>query len=245
MRLLGVLPRVKHPVEALDDPTSPLSEAHYSLRASLEQACGGAACKSILFTSSGEGEGKSTAAYGVARNFALSGRRVLLIDADMRRPSIHRYFHIEPAVGLSTILAGLSNARAAIVETNVPGLSIMPSGPIPPSAAALLSGGQFGGMMKSLGKSFDTVIIDAPPVFGLADSPRLAAAVTSTVFIVEAERAKIANARAALRRLLEAKANVVGAVLTKFDVRRASGSSSNLYVYEYGSNEPREQLTAA
>jgi succinoglycan biosynthesis transport protein ExoP len=100
-------------------------------------------------------------------------------------------------------------------------------------------------MLKGLTRSFDTVIIDAPPVFGLADSPRLAAAANSTVFIVEAERAKIANARAALRRLVEANANVIGAVLTKFDVRRASGSSGNLYVYEYRSNEPREQLTAA
>ncbi|MEO6256508.1 MAG: polysaccharide biosynthesis tyrosine autokinase [Sphingomicrobium sp.] len=243
--LLGVLPRVKVPVDALEDPGSPLSEAHYSLRGSLEQSSSRANLRTMLFTSSGEGEGKTTAAYGVARDFANSGKRVLLIDADMRKPSVHQYFNVYSTLGLSTVLAGQSTTAEAMIETAVPGLTIMPSGPIPTSAAALLSGKQFADMLKEAGKAFDIVVIDGPPVLGLADTPRLAAVARSTVFIVEANRAQIANVGAALRRLSHANANVIGAVLTKFDVRRSTGAGSHVYVYGHGrQNEPR-RLEAA
>jgi len=243
--LLGVLPRVKAPVDALEDPGSPLSEAHYSLRGSLEHSSGRANLRTMLFTSSGEGEGKTTAAYGVARDFANSGKRVLLIDADMRKPSVHQYFNVYSTLGLSSVLADQCTSAEAMIETAVPGLSIMPSGPIPVSAAALLSGRQFGDMLKEVSKTFDIVVIDGPPVFGLADTPRLAAVARSTVFIVEANRAQIANVSAALRRLAHANANVIGAVLTKFDVRRSTGSGAHVYVYGYPrQNEPR-QLEAA
>jgi capsular exopolysaccharide synthesis family protein len=242
--LLGVLPLVKRPIQALEDEGSPLSEAHHSLRTTLELGCTRAGLKTILFTSSTEGEGKSAAAYGMARTFALGGKRVLLLDADMRKPSVHRHFGVEGDVGLSTILAGRCDAGDAIVETSLPGLWILPAGPIPQSAAALLSGKQFGSMIGQLATTFDVMVIDGPPVFGLADSPRLAAAAASTILIVEANRAKIANVRMALRRLAEARATVIGAVLTKFDVRRASGEGANLYVYGYGKSHAGE-LTAA
>ncbi|MEO8175170.1 MAG: polysaccharide biosynthesis tyrosine autokinase [Sphingomicrobium sp.] len=243
--LLGVLPRAKVPVDALEDPGSPLSEAHYSLRGSLEQSSSRANLRTMLFTSSGEGEGKTTAAYGVARDFANSGKRVLLIDADMRKPSVHQYFNVYSTLGLSTVLAGQSTSAEAMIETAVPGLTIMPSGPIPTSAAALLSGKQFGDMLKEAGKAFDIVVIDGPPVLGLADTPRLASVARSTVFIVEANRAQMANVSAALRRLAHANANVIGAVLTKFDVRRSTGAGSHVYVYGHGrQNEPR-RLEAA
>lgn len=243
--LLGVLPRVKVPVDALEDPGSPLSEAHYSLRGSIEQSSGRANLRTMLFTSSGEGEGKTTAAYGVARDFASSGKRVLLIDADMRKPSVHQYFNVYTARGLSTVLAGECTSTEAMVETGVPGLAIMPSGPIPASAAALLSGRQFGDMLKEVGKTFDIVIIDGPPVLGLADTPRLASVARSTVFIVEANRAQVANVGAALRRLAHANANVIGAVLTKFDVRRSTGAGAHVYVYGHGRSDELRRLEAA
>ena len=242
--LLGVLPRVKAPVDALEDPGSPLSEAHYSLRGALELSLGRSKLRTMLFTSSSEGEGKTTAAYGVARDFAMSGKRVLLMDADMRKPSVHQYFNVHSGVGLSSVLNEFCSSTEAIIETAVPGLWIMPSGPIPSSAAALLSGRQFGALLKDVSKIFDIVVIDGPPVFGLADTPRLAAAARSTVFVVEANRARMANVSAALRRLAPAQANVIGAVLTKFDVRRAAGSGAHVYVYGYPRNEPK-QLEAA
>ena len=193
---------------------SPLSEAHYSLRGALECPWAGPKLQTILFTSSSEGEGKTTAAYGVARDFAMGGKRVLLMDADMRKPSVHQYFNVHSGVGLSSVLNEFCSSTEAIIETAVPGLWIMPSGPIPSSAAALLSGRQFGALLKDVSKIFDIVVIDGPPVFGLADTPRLAAAARSTVFVVEANRAgwrtsaRLAQARAGAT-------NVIGAILTK------------------------------
>jgi succinoglycan biosynthesis transport protein ExoP len=233
LRVLGVLPRVKHPAEALLDPRSPLSEAHYALRGSLEGTSTKGLPKVIAFTSSREGEGKTTAAVGVARDFALSGRRTLLIDGDMRKPSVHNYVDATSALGLSTVLADLSTPEAAIARTSTPGLSVMLAGPSPASPAALLSGKQLKQLLTYLSKQYDVIIFDAPPVFGLADAPRIAAAAQRTVFVVEAGRAKIGDVRGAIHRLMESRAKFAGIVLTKFDVNR-SGSPSTLYLYEYG-----------
>lgn len=239
LRVLGVLPRVKHPAEALLDPRSPLSEAHYALRGSLEGTSTKGLPKAVAFTSSREGEGKTTAAVGVARDFALSGRRTLLIDGDMRKPSVYKYVDATSALGLSTVLADLSTPEAAIVRTSTPGLSVMLAGPAPSSPAALLSGKQLKQLLNYLSKQYDVIIFDAPPVFGLADAPRIAAAVHRTVFVVEAGRAKIGDVRGAIHRLAEARAKFAGIVLTKFDVSR-SGSASNLYLYEYGERRTKQ-----
>ncbi|MBV9526784.1 polysaccharide biosynthesis tyrosine autokinase [Sphingomonas sp.] len=241
LRVLGVLPRVKHPAEALLDPRSPLSEAHYALRGSLEGTSTKGLPKAIAFTSSREAEGKTTAAVGVARDFALSGRRTLIIDGDMRKPSVHKYVDGTSALGLSTVLADLSTPEAAIARTSTPGLSVMFAGPSPASPAALLSGRQLKQLLNYLSKQYDVIIFDAPPVFGLADAPRIAAAVQRTVFVVEAGRAKIGDVRGAIHRLMESRAKFAGIVLTKFDVSR-SGSASNLYLYEYGERRRTPRL---
>jgi succinoglycan biosynthesis transport protein ExoP len=239
LRVLGVLPRVKHPAEALLDPRSPLSEAHYALRGSLEGTSTKGLPKVIAFTSSREAEGKTTAAVGVARDFALSGRRTLLIDGDMRKPSVHNYVDATSALGLSTVLADLSTPEAAIARTSTPGLSVMLAGPSPASPAALLSGRQLKQLLAYLSKQYDVIIFDSPPVFGLADAPRIAAAAQRTVFVVEANRAKIGDVRGAIHRLMESRAKFAGIVLTKFDANR-SGSSSNLYLYDYGERRTKQ-----
>lgn len=242
LRVLGVLPKVKNPAEALADPSSPLSEAHYSLRASLEGISPRAS--SILFTSSTMGEGKSTAAYGVARDFAMSGKRTLLIDGDMRKPTLHDHVGMDSPLGLSTVLADLCSDEAAILQTYTPELSVMLAGPMPPSPAALLSNGAFNALIKRLSRRFKIIVIDAPPIMGLADTPRMAAAARQTVLVVEAGRASLPNVRGALQRLVDARANVVGAVLTKFSMNR-SASQSQMYVYHYPSDPGRPQLDVA
>jgi capsular exopolysaccharide synthesis family protein len=242
LRVLGVLPRVKNPAEALADPSSPLSEAHYSLRASLEGIS--PRPSSLLFTSSTVGEGKSTAAFGVARDFALSGKPTLLIDGDMRKPTLHHHVGMDSPLGLSTVLADLCTDEAATLRTDIPDLSVILAGPMPPSPAALLSNGAFNAMIKRLSRRYKIIIIDAPPIMGLADTPRMAAAARQTVLVVESDRASLPNVRGALQRLLDARANVVGAVLTKFSMHR-SASQSQMYVYHYPSDAGRPQLDVA
>ena len=119
---------------------------------------------------------------------------------------------------------------------------MMLAGPMPASPAALLSGTRFKALLKHLSQKFEVIIIDAPPVYGLADSPRMAASVKQTVLVLESDRAKRTEVRAALRRLVEARARVAGAVLTKFDLTK---SRTNLYVYEYRGQRQRAQLEAA
>ena len=140
------------------------------------------------------------------------------------------------------MLVELCTPHEATLQTDIPQLSVMLAGPMPPSPAALLSDSRFETLLDHLSERFDVVVIDAPPVYGLADSPRMAAAVDHTVLIVESDRARLPDVRGALRRLVEAGANVSGAVLTKFDLSR---SRSNLYVYSYAGQEqrPRLQLT--
>ena len=110
--------------------------------------------------------------------------------------------------------------------------------------AALLSNGAFNAMIKRLSRRFKIIIIDAPPIMGLADTPRMAAAARQTVLVVESDRASLPNVRGALQRLLDARANVVGAVLTKFSLN-SSSSQSQMYVYHYPSEPGRPQLDVA
>src|SRR3712207_6014104 len=147
----------------------------------------------------------------------------------MRKPTLQDYVDADSPLGLSTVLADLCTAEAATLHTPIHNLSVMLAGPMPASPAALLSSNAFKGLLKHLSRRFKVIIIDGPPVLGLADSPRMAAAARQTVFIVESERASVTDVRAALQRLVEAGAKVVGAVLTKFDLAR-SGSRANLYV---------------
>jgi capsular exopolysaccharide synthesis family protein len=244
LRLLGVLPRVRNPLKALANPGSLLSEAHYSLRASLETIASTEGARTIAFTSSREGEGKTSAAFGVARDFAQAGKNVLLVDGDMRKPSIQHYTDARSSWGLSTVLAGSCAPEAATVKTSIPGLWAMPAGPMPESPAALLSGPELETMLKQLSTSFDVVIVDAPPVFGLADAPRIAAAANSTVFVVETDRARLPQVRGALVRLSETDANIAGILLTKFN-RGSSGSQTDTYIYTYPHQRAPQALEPA
>ena len=163
---------------------------------------------------------------------ARGGRKVVLVDGDMRSPSLHHLLHLHNERGLSNFLAGDDNLPALHQATDTPNLSVMPAGPPPPSAAELLSSDRLDALLPSLQKHFEHVIIDAPPVMGLADAPLLSAHVEGVVFVLESHSTKITPARVAVGRLRSAHANIIGAVLTKFEARRASYGYS--YGYGYG-----------
>jgi capsular exopolysaccharide synthesis family protein len=195
---------------------------------------------SLLLTSSRPSEGKSTSAYAIARDLANSGKRVLLIDADLRKPSLHQVMNLENKVGLSNVLAR-QKGLDAIQLTSIDNLFILPSGPLPPNPAQLLAGTNFAELIAKLRPIFDVVVIDGPPVLGLADAPRLADMVDGTLFVVEANSAHYGHAKAALKRLNQGKTNILGVILTKFDSRKAGyGSEYNYYYYEYGGDEQKK-----
>jgi capsular exopolysaccharide synthesis family protein len=234
--LLGTVPRVKRetPLEAFDNPRSPLVEAYLAIEAALELSTVRGTPKSIAVTSTRPREGKSITALALAQSLARAKRKVVLIDADLRAPSVHRYFGLEnDGAGVSNFLAGSDDVAAMLRSTSYEGLSVVTAGPHPPNAADLLTGSRLGELIGRLQESFDHVIVDSCPVIGLADAPLVAAAVEGVIYVVEARAVQAGAARRALQRLETAQANVVGIVLTKFEPRHAHLGYGYGYGFEY------------
>lgn len=237
--LLGTVPRIgkrSSPMAELLNPRSALSEAYHAIRASIELSSGDGAPTTLLVTSSRESEGKSTTALALALDFAASGKQVVLIDADLRHPSLHATLNLPNMAGLSNLLAQQRNVDDVIQKTDIAGFNFLPAGPLPPNPALLLARKHFATLLATLADRYDQIVIDSPPVLGLADATQLSAVAHGTIFVIEANRRHGGYAKLALRRLTSARANLVGAVLTKFDPRRLGyGPDYNATYYGYGS----------
>lgn len=237
--LLGTTPLMDDiEADAMEDTQSDLNEAYYSIRAAIDYATEGNRHKIIQVTSGQPNEGKSTTALALARDFARIGRHVLLIDADLRNPNLHRLIREKNKSGLVDVLMNRISMEEAIKPVGTDGLYAMTLGPIPPNPVQILSGNLVGDLLDKLRESYDLVLIDSGPVMGLADAPLLSRLADFTVLIVEAGRAHYGQARTAIRRLNETGANIAGIVMTKFDFRDAGYSYDYHYsYYAYGSGE--------
>lgn len=228
---LGIIPKVA--VGATDaelaNPRSHTSEAYRSLCTALQLATESGLPKTLLVSSAGPGEGKSTTALTVARHFANVGLKVLLVDADMRKPTLHLRLGLENSSGLSNYLTGGCEPPEVLQQTDTPNLAFMASGPIPPNAADLIGTSRLLSLLSVGLEVFDLIVVDSPPVMGLADAPLLASAVAATIFIVGAGQVRTKLIRAAVRRLQVSRATLIGTVITRFDMRHSYG-----YDYGYG-----------
>jgi capsular exopolysaccharide synthesis family protein len=233
--LLGVIPMVRdgEPAEALADPKSPISEAYNSLRGSLSYSTAEGLPHLLMITSAEPAEGKTTTSFAIARSFALAGKRVVLIDADLRRPSVHRLAGASNRKGLSSLLTGQETMEGVVIPSGQDNLSLVPSGPLPASPTELLGSPRMAALLEQFGQSFELVVIDSPPVLGLADSPVLSALADGVVMVIEAERGRRGMVKTSLRRLRGMHPVILGAVFTKFDSRRSASGSSAYYSYEY------------
>jgi len=246
--LLGIIPLVRKKdnlIELTDEPHSAMAEAYRSLRTALQFSTVDGVPKSMLVTCSRAGEGKSTTAVTLAKNFSQLGMRVLLVDADLRKPTLHKYFEIDPSVGLTNFLTGTDIPPGALQNTSLPGLTLMASGPLPPNPAELLASPKMLSLLTIAGQEYDLLIIDGPPVAGLADAPLLASMIVGTLMVIDAKKTRKGAVKAALKRLYFARAHVVGAVINKLD--HASASYGYGYEYGYGDNayygqEPKEKI---
>jgi capsular exopolysaccharide synthesis family protein len=220
--------------EAVADPHSALSEAFRSVRTALQFSTDGGVPKSLVVTSSHPSEGKSTASLALARNFAQLSLRVLLIDADLRKPSLHKALGCDNSVGLSNYLAGGDTTSSVFRKTSTPGLMFMASGPLPPNPAELLSGPKLLSLLTFAHQKFDLIILDGPPVMGLADALLLASAAAGTLMIVGACDTPRDVVTRALKRLHFARARMVGTLLSKFDAKKVGFGYGYGYGYGYG-----------
>lgn len=242
--VLGVIPLLdkgQTTAAALADQRSGFSEAYYSLRTALQFSTPDGAPGSLLITSARPAEGKSTTAYAIALSLARVGRRVLLIDGDLRNPSMHRVVGVDNERGMSNLLSGSSDLASVVHRTALENMFFIPCGPLPPNPAELWGGDRLHQILTEARSSFDHVVIDGPPVLGFADSPLLAATVGGVVFVVESRGTRRGQARGALRRLKVGRANLLGAVLTKFSAKTTSyGGYDYAYDYHYGA-EPADR----
>ena len=247
--LLGAIPILEKglsPNEALADPRSAVSEAYYSVRTALQFSTNEGVPPNLLITSARPSEGKSTTAMALAQNFARLGLRTLLIDSDLRNPSLHKALGRHNSSGLSNLLTGSQGLAEVVQATDNPNLSFIACGPLPPNPAELLAGNRAKQLIQQVGEQFDQVIIDGPPVMGLADAPLLASVAAGTVVVIAAGSTRRGLARAALKRLHLSHARVLGAVLTKFNARRTpygygyGYGSSYAYAYDYGAKPEPE-----
>jgi capsular exopolysaccharide synthesis family protein len=220
--------------EALGNPRSPASEAYHTLRTALELSTSAGVPKTLLFTSGQQGEGKSTSAMTVATDFAKGGRRVLLVDADMRRPSLHRRLDRFNETGLSSVLANQESFAKVVQEiSGSPNLFFISSGPLPPSPAELLSGPMLRAFLDQATAAYDLVVIDGPPVLALADASILASQAAGTVMVIEADRSRVQQVRSSIDRLRAGGARLIGTVFSKFDARHMGYEYDYRYNYEY------------
>ena len=238
---LGVVPKLPKqttPQAALDDVRSAFSEAYRSIRTALQFSTEAGIPSVLAVTSTVPGEGKTTTAVTLARNFVLLGKRVLLIDADLRNPSVHKLLRLDNEKGLSNCLAGAAKPGEAIQLVDDGQLSVLSAGPLPPSPAELLAGARMVSLLTQAVERYDHIIIDSPPVVGLADAPIISNLSRGTLLVVESGRARVGAVQASVKRLLAARARLLGVVLTKYDVRTAGyGYGSYNYVsYDYYSH---------
>ncbi len=222
--------------ESIQDPLSAAAEAFRSLRTSLQFSTSSGTPKVLLVTSSQPGEGKSSTSVGLAVTFTQLGMQVLLIDADLRKASLHGVFAVDNGAGLSNVLTGAQDAAQVVHEKVINGLTLMTSGPLPPNPAELIAGPQFASLLATAREKFDLVIIDGPPVMGLADAPLLGSLVDGTLVVVDSSATRRRVVRAALRRLHFSRTRTLGVLLNKFDSKKAGHSYGYGYGYGYGDN---------
>lgn len=249
--VLGVVPLVKGAVaagnelvlEQLKDARSGFAEAYRSLRTAMQFSTAEGMPRSLMVTSASMGEGKSTTALALAVNIAQGGSRVLLIDADLRKASMHRKLGIDNSRGLTNFLAGDVKPFEITQTTSFSGLYVIPSGPLPPNPAELLGSAKMAALLDLAKEKFDCVVVDGPPVLGLADAPLLGSMTDATALVVEAASTKREFLTGALKRLRSTRTHVIGGILTKVEARGGAGYY-NSYYYQYGGEpEPGRQAT--
>ncbi|MEP3225153.1 MAG: polysaccharide biosynthesis tyrosine autokinase [Parasphingorhabdus sp.] len=233
---LGSIPDLEKEdiLESLQDKKSIIWEAYLSIRTSLTFLTDHGVPRSFLLTSTRPNEGKSTSAFALAAVLASTKKRILLIDGDMRNPSLHKMLGNANICGLSNYLAGEDDLDKVIERTSSFGFDTISAGPIPPNAAELLSSSRMRDLIEKLADSYDTVIIDAPPVLGLADIPLLADSVEGVIYTIEAGGVKLRGIQSAIQRVRSSHAHIFGGFVTKVPSESSGYGYGYAYQYSYG-----------
>lgn len=209
------------------DPKSPISEQYRTIRTNIQFSSVDKDVHSMLVTSSGPGEGKSTTAANMAVVFAQQGKKVLFIDADLRKPTVHYTFNLTNTFGLTNVLTKQAELKDTVASTDEKNLYVLPSGPIPPNPAELLGSKAMDELMETLKNQYDIVLFDTPPLLAVTDAQILANRCDGTVLVVSSGKTEIEQATKAKEMLVAVNATILGTVLNN------KKANENLYYY-YG-----------
>ncbi|MDT2712456.1 CpsD/CapB family tyrosine-protein kinase [Enterococcus dongliensis] len=214
----------------LIDPSSPVAEQYRTIRTNIQFASSAdKPIKTIVVTSSGPGEGKSTTAANLAVVFANSGQRVLLVDADMRKPTVYKSFHLSNAIGLSTVLSTIQSISEAAQKTEINNLSILTSGPKPPNPSELLGSARMDQFLAEARNLYDIIIFDMPPVVAVTDAQIMASKADGTILVVRENVSRKESLTKAKGLLHMVQAKVLGVVYNCAENAKDQG-----YYYYYG-----------
>lgn len=211
------------------NPKSPISEGYRMLRTNIEFSTINQKLQIIMVTSSKPSEGKSTTCANMAVAFAQANKKVLLIDADLRKPSQHHIFGKSNRTGLTTALFNQLKLEDIIQFTGTENLSIIQAGPTPPNPSELLSSDQMAGLLKTARERYDVIIIDTPPIMSVTDAQIVATQSDGVVLVVDSGKVKKDVALKAKALLEHVKARLIGVVLNKIN-----RNHSDIYSYYYG-----------
>lgn len=212
-------------------PKSVVSEQFRTIRTNINFSMPDHDLKSILFTSAIPGEGKSTASANTAVVFAQEGKRVLLIDADMRKPTTHYTFYRMNVTGLSNLLTRQWKFEDVVQQTDIDGLDLITSGPIPPNPAELLGSKTMDTLLNDLKDMYDMIIFDAPPVLSVSDAQILSNKAEGTILVLNSGTTEKASILKAKEALISSQANLIGTVLNNFILDK------DHYYYQYYGND--------
>lgn len=240
--VLGVIPLLKEKGKTIEDivlkePRSSFAEDYKVLRTSLLLSSAEAPPKTVLITSTGPEEGKTVTAINLATAIAQSEYSVLLMDADLRKPRIHKIYSLRNDKGLSTYLAGGSDINI-IREGPLPNLSVIPSGPIPPNPSELLGSKRMKELLETLRGSFDVIIIDSPPVLTVSDSLVMGKMTDGVLLVTRGGKTTYELSMRSIKSISDMKANLLGIVINAIDMKR--GDYYYYRYYNYYSDDPQE-----
>nr|WP_294576641.1 CpsD/CapB family tyrosine-protein kinase [uncultured Romboutsia sp.] len=229
--------KVLDKIISIKKPKSPISECYRGIRTSIEFSNLDKEMKVINVTSAMQSEGKSTVIANLAVNFANLDKKVLLLEGDLRNPSVHRMFNISNINGLTDVLLNNKVFADCVHCTEVKNLHILTCGPIPPNPSEILSSNKMKEFITSLKEYYDYIFIDTPPIGIVTDAGIISTYSDGCIFVVGSKQCDIEMAKYAKERLEKVGANIIGAVLNKFE---AEGGSYNYYNYYYEQSNSRK-----
>lgn len=247
--VLAVVPRMPNwrnagesPVVTLVEPKSAAAEAYRTLRTSVLFAAAQRGMSTLMITSANAQEGKTSTTANLGVALAQSGKRVILVSADLRKPRLHRFFRSQNGTGITNVLAGEKSALEVLNWVGVENLRLLPSGPVPGNPAELLGSDAMESLLAELQEAADFVLIDAAPVLPVADAMTLTPLTDAVLFVADARRTTRGAIEQARHQLDQVNARVIGTVLNNFDPSKAPGDAYQHYgYYAYRVDEPAER----